>query len=354
MVKKKVDGKDAYSNAGVNISAGNLIARMIKESIARAWPEAGEEIGGFAGGGPIPRGARLVKGSCDGAGTKPILAAIFGWLSGIGQDAAAMSGVDGYVAGIRPAYMLDTVKTGHLVPELHIHVVEGVIAACKLIGCKLIGGETAEMPGLYRRDYYLDVDTTTIGFDDPDLAYVPVKVGQLVYAWPSGNLAANGLSLARKVMLLTGNPSDIRKRLERVWPELGSKRLGEVMLDPTPIWISRIEEQRKQGVKFAGHSHTTGGGLIDNPPRMLPPEFRLTLHRNRWTRPAIFPLIQRRGNVSLHDMEWTFNNGLMMLSIVDPDGASINDPDAICVGEIIPRKGNEHQVKFIGRYKDVI
>ncbi|MFA6322024.1 MAG: AIR synthase related protein [Candidatus Buchananbacteria bacterium] len=344
-----------YAKAGVKISDGNRFAAMVKELVRAAWPDFVQEIGGFAGGGPIPRGCKIVKGCCDGAGTKAILSALVEDFQ-VGQCALAMSAVDAFAAGARPVYALDTFKTGALNPEKHIEVIKSVIRGCQQAGCVLIGGETAEMPGLYRHPWMIDVDTSVIAFPDPKLATVPIKAGHQVFGWASKGPAANGLSLIRPVFGLTERPSLARRRLEKYWPELGCT-LAKAILRPTPIHISNIDYQRQKGVIFSGHAHITGGGLVENIPRILPPDLKVRIRCHAWNRPSLFRLVQKLGNVPFEDMDRTFNQGIMMVSIVDNSGPCLEVIDHPAgtvehIGEVLKRKGNEPQVELVGEYID--
>lgn len=336
-----------YKAAGVDIKAADRFVAMIKERVAKAWPEAAAEIGGFAGGGKIPFNAKRLVASTDGPGTKIILAAMIEDFSGIGQDVVAMSAVDTYVSGQRPTYLLDSLKVAKLNPELHIEIIKSIIKGCKQAGCVLVGGETAEMPDLFRYNWMVDVDTFVIGFSDPELSFIEVKPGQKVWGWPSYGPGSNGFSLLRKVFKLKEAPSKVRKRLERSWPELGGRTLAEVLLKPTPIWILAIEQKRRHGVKFAGHAHITGGGMPGNIPRILPGNCKIIIDRSSWPRPPIFRLTQELGNVPDKDMDRTFNQGIMVVSIVAE--GDIGQPS---IGQVERRQGNEPQVEFIGKYND--
>lgn len=346
-----------YQDAGVDVDAGNSFIEMIATRIAEAWPGGEDQIGGFAGGGPIPEGAIRVEGSADGPGTKILLAALMEMFDGIGQDVAAMTAVDLFMSGCRPTYMIDTFKAEVLHPHFHIKVIESLIRGCKLARCRLIGGETAELPGMFRYPWTIDLDATVIGFPDPDLTYVPVKPGQLVYGWISGGVGANGLSLARRVFRLDEKPSVARKRLQRRWPELGNKTLAEVLLEPTRIWIDEIDRQREGGVKYAGHAHITGGGLVENIPRILPPNLKVLIDRRRWSRPAIFSLIQKLGDVPQNGsggMDQTFNQGIQVVSIVATEGATPSRNDiCVLIGQVHERNDDDDpQVQFINDYDD--
>lgn len=342
-----------YKDAGVDIDAGEFFVQMIRERVRKAWPNAGEEIGGFAGGGPIPAGARRIISSSDGTGTKAILAAAIEMLGGLGQDAAAMSIVDSYVSGARPFYLLDVLDVAKLVPKLHIKIIESIIQGCLLSGCRLIGGETAELPDMFKSDWMVNLNTTVIAFPDPDLAFVPVRPGQLAYGWPSYGPAANGFSLIRKIFRLNDAYEKPSKNLRQAWPELGNITLADAILRPTPIWITQIETQRKRGVKFSGHTHITGGGMPGNIPRILPDNLKVIIQRDKWPRPPIFPLTQREGNVPPDDMDKTFNQGIMVVSIVDQkQGPKIDSQEVFLIGEVTNRKPGEPQVTFHGSYRD--
>lgn len=348
--------KDAYAKAGVNIDKGMQFVEMIKERIAKAWSGEERNIGGFAGIVPVPNGSRSMVASTDGVGTKLILAALMNMLDGIGRDAVAMSAVDSYVAGIKPKYLLDYFATGCLDPEKHIRIIDSLIAGCKDAGCRIIGGETAEMPGFFRHNWFVDLVTFVVGFDDEPksfdvepMEYAPLKAGQKVYGFPSFGPASNGYSLLRKVWGLNTSPSKMRRKLES--RSLLGHPLAEALLEPTPIWIRKIEEQRVRGVKFSGHIHVTGGGLIDNPPRILPDDLKMVIDRNSWNRPPIFYFTQEIGRIPQSDMDRTFNNGIMMISVVSNEGMSMNCPDAVKIGVIEKRKGGEPQAELFGKYK---
>lgn len=344
-----------YVASGVNIDAGNLFAQMVRQRVATAWPDCAGEIGGFAGGGDIPEGAKTFKSSTDGTGTKAILAAMTRKLDGIGQDAVAMSAVDTFMAGHQPAFLLDSLDVAVLEPEFHIQIIDSIISGCVSAGCCLIGGETAELPDMFRHDWMFNLNTMVIGFPDPRLTLCPVKPGQLVYGWESRGPASNGFSLIRRVFGLKDRPSRARKRLERRWSELGGETLADVLLRPTPIYNVRIQnhaDPQLRGVRFCAHAHITGGGMVENIPRILPDDCKVVIDRSKWVRPSIFPLIQRLGNVPNDDMDRTFNQGVMVVSIVAPDGPELSDPNAHLIGEVMAREGDEPQVELTGKFQD--
>ena len=342
-----------YKSAGVDIDAGNTFAGMIKVRVRIAWPDKEREIGGFAGGGPIPVGARVVKGSCDGTGTKAILASLAGRFDGLGQDAVAMAAVDMYVDGNRPLYILDTVSCGRLMPEQHIKIIDSIVSACKLAGCALIGGETAELPGMYKYPWIVDVNVTAIGFPAPELTFEEMTVGDKVIGWLSHGPGSNGYSLLRRVFGLSGRPSRARPKLAKVWKEFGGITLAEALLKPTPIYIPQMEQLRTEfGAAFAGHAHITGGGLVENIPRMLPSHLKVVIQRDRWQRPPVFRVAQELGKIPDDDMDRTFNQGIMVVSVVKNVSGSFDDLPFVQIGVVERRKGNKPQVELVGKYWD--
>ncbi|MBU0612544.1 phosphoribosylformylglycinamidine cyclo-ligase [Patescibacteria group bacterium] len=344
----------AYKDAGVDIDAGNTFAGMVKERIARAWPGTEREIGRFAGQMPIPGESKEFCGSVDGTGTKAIVAALAGNFAGLGQDAVAMGAVDAYVAGFQPTAVMDTLAVGKLDRAAHIKIIDSVIRGCQMAGAHLIGGETAELPGMFRHTWMVNLDVAVIGFPDKRLALEPIATGDVVYGWPSYGLGSNGFSLVRRVFRLDKRPSRARIRLCRIWPELNGALLSDVLLRPTPIWIPWINSAIAEGVKFSGHAHITGGGLVENIPRILPNNLKVVLYRSSWQVDPIFWLIQRLGKVSLEEMERVFNMGLMIVSTVKRTGKRPKIDGAKAIGHVMERTGDEPQVQLMLDYKQTI
>lgn len=349
--KKKKKGL-TYADGGVNINEGNRFAGMIRQEVEKAWPEEEDVIGGFAGTVPIPISQIKLSASTDGPGSKAKIAGYVDMIDNIGVDALAMAIVDTYVAGSLPAYVLDYLSVAKLIPERYIRIIIRFIEACKQVGCRLIGGETAEHSNTFKYNWMFDMAVFSIGFPILGLKMDSVKPGQKIYGWPSGGVAANGFSLVREVFGLNEVPSRVRRRLESEYLWLGNKSLAEVLLQPTPIWINDIEAERKKGVIFSGHAHITGGGLEDNPPRILPIDCKAVIDRGTWQRPPIFSLIQAKGRIDKFEMDRTFNNGLMMISVVSDDGVSITNPNAIEIGIVEKKKDKESQVQLINNYND--
>jgi phosphoribosylformylglycinamidine cyclo-ligase len=341
-----------YKQAGVDISEAEKFVGMVKDRVRLAWPEASNQIGGFSGKAAVPFRTSILAASTDGVGTKLKIASLVDMLDWVGHDGAAMSLVDTYVSGALPRYMLDYLAVGKLESEKHIKIIESLIGACKFCGCRLIGGETAEMPDFFKYDWMVDLATFVIGFPDRTSGFAPLEEGQAVYGWPSRGLASNGFSLVRKVFGLNDAPSKARKKLLKECRDLSYCSLAETLLVPTPIWISPAEDAVSNDTVFSGHAHITGGGLIDNPPRALSDEFMMTIDRGSWERPPIFRLIQEKGRVPDHDMDRTFNNGIIMISIVSEKGEPLNNDYAVKIGEIRRRKKGEPQIMLTGKYAD--
>ncbi len=360
---------DAYANAGVNIDAGMTFADMIKDRIKQVWPEGAKEIGGFAGTGLIPEGAKKIAGSTDGTGTVAILSALINYFPSIGYNAVAMGAVDTFVQGYRPAYLLDSLDVARLNPAKHIQIIDSIIEACKLAGCQLIGGETAELPDMFKYDWMYNLNVAVIGFPDPRLKLIPVEAGHEIYGWLSYGPGSNGFSLLRKVHSLKiiegfnswlrkifqmpGSIYDVKRRLKQGHSDyLGDISLGGALLTPTPIYIKNVYKQIELGVQFSGHAHITGGGLVDNIPRSLPENLKAVIWRNSWRRPGIFRLTQELGGIGSDEMDRVFNNGIIMTSFV-PEGTIIEDPHAVWIGKIKEREDmKKSQIDLHGEYLD--
>lgn len=338
----------SYAEAGVDIDEGDTFVRKIKQRIAIAWPGTEKEIGGFAGAVNVAPIVKREAFSTDGVGTKLILAATVEHFTGVGIDAVAMSVVDNYVAGMRPRYLLDYFATGKLKTQKHIAIVDSVIEACHMAGCKLIGGETAEMPGFFRHDWYIDLVTFSVANDEQPIKFSSIKPGQKVFALPSKGLASNGFSLVRQILGLTGTPSANRRKL--LSKRIFGVPLYQVLLKPTPIWIRTIDEELRGGLKLSGMVHVTGGGLIDNPVRVLPGNVYMSIDRSTWKRPEVFNYLQEVGGISINDMDRTFNNGVMMLCILDEESHDPVSKQFMEVGRIEQTIDDAPSVKLYGRY----
>jgi phosphoribosylformylglycinamidine cyclo-ligase len=305
-----------YKDAGVDIDAG---ARLVEEigPLARstARPEVLSGIGGFAGLCALPAGYKepiLVSGT-DGVGTKLKSALATGRHQTIGIDLVAMSVNDVLVTGAEPLLFLDYYATGRLDVGVARTVIAGIADGCRQAGCALIGGETAEMPGVYHGDDY-DLAGFCVGVVERAEIRTgdALAAGDVLVGLPSTGLHSNGHSLARKVLL-------DRFEYEDAPAELGGATVADELLRPTLIYAAAFAALKRAGVRFLGASHITGGGLIENPPRMLATasggereDLALALDTRTWEVPAVMKLIAATG-VDEHEMRRTFNMGIGMV-----------------------------------------
>lgn len=303
-----------YKDAGVDISAGNKAVKLIKGMCEETFGSSViNELGSFAGMFALPGGMKepvLVSGT-DGVGTKLKIAFMTGKHSTVGQDLVAMCVNDILTHGARPLFFLDYIALGKLEPAKVAQVVRGIADGCKLADCALLGGETAEMPGFYKEDEY-DLAGFAVGVVEREkiINGSKIKAGDAVIGLPSTGLHSNGYSLARKVFFEVA-----RLSIENYLPELGAT-VGEELLKPTKIYagiITRILEK----FPVAGLAHITGGGLIENIPRVLPQGLKVTIKSDSWPVLPVFKFIKSAGGVSEREMYRTFNMGIGMAVIVD-------------------------------------
>ena len=309
---------ESYKNAGVDVTAGYKSVELIKKYVQSTYTDGVmSDIGGFGGlFAPNIKGMKepiLVSGT-DGVGTKLKLAFLLDKHDTIGQDCVAMCANDIICCGATPLFFLDYVALGKNVPEVVATIVKGVTDGCKMAGCALVGGETAEMPGFYPIDEY-DLAGFCVGIVDKEkiINSDTIEVGDKVIGIASSGVHSNGFSLVRKVF-------DVNKEnLNEYREELG-KTLGEALLAPTKIYVKPVLKLLEQ-IKVKGISHVTGGGFYENLPRMLNDKVALNINKNSYEVPAIFKLIQKEGNIPERDMYNTFNMGIGMAIIVPKEDA---------------------------------
>ena len=306
--------KLTYAKAGVSIEAGDALVRRIGP-LARATAVPGllAGVGGFSALFDLKRrGYRhpVLVSSTDGVGTKLKIAFMTGVHDSVGIDLVAMSVNDILTQGAEALFFLDYFVCGKLDVEIAAAVVRGIAAGCRLAGCVLIGGETAEHPGDFPKGEY-DLAGFAVGALEKKRIIDPkaIRPGDLLIGIPSSGLHSNGYSLARKALLEVG-----RMKLGRHVPELG-RTLGEELLEPTRIYTKSLRALFARGA-IKGAAHITGGGIIGNLPRVLPEGRRAWIDRRAWQAPAIFDLIRKIGHISVNEMERTFNNGLGMILVV--------------------------------------
>ena len=305
------DSSLTYKDAGVDVAAGDAFIERIKPLVARAQrPEVLGGLGGFGGLFRLDparyRDPVLVAGT-DGVGTKLRLALDMGRHTGVGVDLVAMCVNDLIVCGAEPLFFLDYIATGRLDAERGAAVVEGIVRGCEAAGCALLGGETAEMPGMYAGDDY-DLAGFAVGVVERDgiIDGSRAAPGDALIGLPSSGVHSNGLSLARRILERAGATLDT---------PLGDSTLGDALLEPTRIYVGAVRALT-EAVEVRALAHITGGGLPGNLPRSLPEGVGARLDRAGWPRPAIFPWLQEQGNVADAEMLRTFNEGLGMVAAV--------------------------------------
>jgi phosphoribosylformylglycinamidine cyclo-ligase len=308
-----------YADAGVSIDAGNALVKMIgplARSTARSGANA--ELGGFgaffdlkAAGYDDP----LLVAANDGVGTKLKLAIETGHHEGVGIDLVAMCANDLVVQGAEPLFFLDYYATGKLDNGVAAAVVASIAEGCRRAGCALIGGETAEMPGMYGAGDY-DLAGFCVGAVDRDkvLTGQAVSPDDIVLGLASSGVHSNGFSLVRRII------ADRHWDLSAPYPNLDQRTLGEVLLEPTKIYVRSLLPLVQQH-RINGLAHITGGGLFENIPRVLPETCHAFIDAGRWDLPVIFALLQEGGSIAPQEMARTFNCGIGMAVIVSPDEA---------------------------------
>ena len=292
----------SYQAAGVDVEAYERMLERVRPLIsATQGPEVVSGVGPFAGLYEVPGGGRLAA-SADSVGTKVKVAIACGRHRGIGQDIVNHCVNDVATAGARPLFFLDYFASGRLDEAVFSEVVSGLTEACRANGCALLGGETAEMPGVYEPGAY-DVVGFVIGHVDPSVTRQAVRAGDLLIGLPASGLHTNGFSLARRVF--------DHVPMDHVFPELG-RPLGQVLLEPHRSYLRDLHT-----LPWKAAAHITGGGLLGNVQRALPEGLAAELDRSAWSVPPVFELIARRGRIADDEMLSTFNMGLGMVLVTD-------------------------------------
>ncbi|MBD0383328.1 phosphoribosylformylglycinamidine cyclo-ligase [Paenibacillus sedimenti] len=341
---------DAYKKAGVDIAAGNEAVERMKKHVKRTFrPEVLTDLGGFGGLFGLNKDKYeepvLVSGT-DGVGTKLKIAFAMDKHDTIGIDAVAMCVNDIIVQGAEPLFFLDYLACDRVVPEKIEAIVKGIADGCAESGCALIGGETAEMPGMYASGEY-DIAGFTVGIVDKKkiIDGTTICPGDVVLGLASSGVHSNGFSLVRKLLL-----EDKGYTLQGHVEELGDK-LGNVLLEPTRLYVKPVLGMLEE-VSIKGMAHITGGGFIENIPRVLPDGVNVEIQYGSWPILPIFELMQREGGISNNDMFRTFNMGIGMVIIVGADDAEKAIAAAEKQGEKVYRLGvvteGERVVTFQG------
>jgi phosphoribosylformylglycinamidine cyclo-ligase len=339
-----VEGRATYAAAGVDIGAGERAVELMRTKVAKATrPEVVGDLGGFAGLFALDTDKYrrpLLASSTDGVGTKLAVAQAMDKHDTVGIDLVAMVVDDLVVCGAEPLFLLDYIACGKVVPERMAEIVGGIAEGCAQARCALIGGETAEHPGIMDDDAY-DLAATGVGVVEADAVLGSDRVadGDLIVAMGSSGLHSNGFALVRHALLGAG-----RMRLDRYVDELEST-LGECLLTPTRIYarqcLALVEE-----VEVHAFAHITGGGLASNIARVVPDGLDAELDRGTWAVPTVFRFIAERGGVHDDEMERTFNNGVGMVAFVPPSDedralAALNrhGVHAWVAGRVVPGSG---------------
>ena len=329
--------RSAYAQAGVDIEAGQKATHLMKTAVQATYNTAVlAGLGSFGGLYDLSAvrqemSAPILVASTDGVGTKTRVAARLNQWGSIGHDIVNHCINDILVQGARPLFFLDYVASSQLDPEQIATIVRGIATACQAANCALLGGETAEMPGVYQ-EHEVDLVGTIIGVVDRQhlIDGSRIEVGDVILGLPSSGLHTNGYTLARAALA------------EESWlephPELGEP-LGKLLLTPHRSYLPQIQRLQEMEIDIHGLAHITGGGIVDNLPRVLPAGTAAHIDRTTWTPPPLFELIQRRGNVSDSEMFRVFNMGLGMLLVISPTQLSlvqkILGDDVLPVGQIV-------------------
>ena len=339
----------SYRDAGVDIAAGDQLVENIKPYAKRTLrPEVLSGIGGFGGLVEISKKYRepvLVSGT-DGVGTKLKLAFALNRHDTVGIDLVAMSVNDILVQGAEPLFFLDYYSCGKLNVAAATEVIKGIAVGCEQAGCALIGGETAEMPGMYPDGEY-DLAGFAVGVVEKSsiITGADIQVGDVVLGLASNGAHSNGYSLVRRILERSG--TNINAKFD------GERTLADCVMAPTRIYVKPLLALM-QTIKIKGMAHITGGGLLENVPRVLPLDMTAILDGKSWHTPKLFDWLRQQGNVAHQEMYRTFNCGIGMVVIVskvDADAAlsQLNDAgeQTAVIGEIRARQSGEHQTQVL-------
>lgn len=333
-----------YKEAGVNIAAGNALVQTIKPKVTKTFST--HVLSGIGGFGALYDLKTIMTDyehpvmvqSIDGVGTKTILAKMTNNYRHLGQDLLSATSNDILVCGAKTLTILDYIANDQLLPAIADQIVSSLCDACVEEGVSLVGGETAEMPDTYRPGEHDLVGVVTgIVEKTKIITGQHITPGDTVYGLASSGLHTNGYSLARKSLLAHGK-LDLDYYLKDY-----RLSLGEVLLAPHLNYAKPIHHLLDSGINMKGLSHITGGGLLENIPRILPANTAVTLHEGRWPVPPIFNLIQYMGDIDSHEMYRTFNMGVGMVMIsdaaktdIDAALADAGHPQSLCLGEVVP------------------
>jgi phosphoribosylformylglycinamidine cyclo-ligase len=344
----------SYASAGVDIDAGDRAVELFKPLAKKATrPEVRGGLGGFAGMFALRGGYRepVLASSTDGVGTKLVIAQAMDKHDTVGLDLVAMVVDDLVVCGAEPLFLQDYIAVGRTVPERVAEIVSGIADGCVMAGCALLGGETAEHPGVIPPDHY-DVSATGVGVVEADDVLGPerVKPGDVIIAMSSTGLHSNGYSLARKV-LLEIDRMDLNGHVE----EFG-RTLGEELLEPTRIYAKDCLALAAE-TQVRVFCHVTGGGLAGNLERVVPNGLIAEMDRGTWTPAPVFAMIAQRGRIERSEMDTTFNMGIGMVAVVAPEDTdralailTARHLDCWTLGVVKKGKKGEPRTQLVGQH----
>jgi phosphoribosylformylglycinamidine cyclo-ligase len=344
----------SYASAGVDIDAGDRAVELFKPLAKKATrPEVRGGLGGFAGMFALRGGYRepVLASSTDGVGTKLVIAQAMDKHDTVGLDLVAMVVDDLVVCGAEPLFLQDYIAVGRTVPERVAEIVSGIADGCVMAGCALLGGETAEHPGVMPPDHY-DVSATGVGVVEADDVLGPerVKPGDVIIAMSSTGLHSNGYSLARKV-LLEIDRMDLNGHVE----EFG-RTLGEELLEPTRIYAKDCLALAAE-TQVRVFCHVTGGGLAGNLERVVPNGLIAEMDRGTWTPAPVFAMIAQRGRIERSEMDKTFNMGIGMVAVVAPEDTdralailTARHLDCWTLGVVKKGKKGEPRTQLVGQH----
>ena len=342
------EDQSAYARAGVDIDAGRRLAARIKElSRSTARPEVLAGVGPFASLFRLAGyGDPVLVASADGVGTKLNIAAALGRYDSVGVDLVNHCVNDILTTGAEPLFFLDYLAGSDLTEEQKLAIVSGMAAACRDAGCALIGGETADMPDLYGPGAF-DLVGFIVGVVERDqiIDGSRIAVGDVLLGLASSGLHTNGYSLVRRIFNIGrgGDPEAERAALYRTYPDLGVT-LGEALLVPHRCYYREVKPLLPH---LKGIAHITGGGLIDNVPRVIPDGLAARFDKKRWRAPPLFTLIQREGKIGEEEMYRVFNMGLGLVLVSDPaavDAVKSLLPEVMIVGQVVPQTGPDRVI----------
>jgi phosphoribosylformylglycinamidine cyclo-ligase len=350
-----------YAGVGINLKQRRATVERYRDVTKRATrPEVLSGVGPFGGLFALGNKYRdpVLVSSTDGVGTKVKIAALMNRYEGLGHDLVNQSVNDALTCGAEPLFFLDYIANADLTPDQKVALVKGIADACEAAGCALLGGETSDMPDIYRSgDFDMAGFVVSVVERDEIIDGSAIVEGDLLFGLPSNGLHTNGYSLARPALGIAIGAKDSaeeRARLERVEPEL-RESLADALLRPHTSYVTAMKPALRQSSGQAlrlvkGMSHNTGGGFEENLPRMLPDGLGARMQKESWPVPPIFPFIQRSGGIEDAEMYRVFNMGLGFVFAVSPDAARRVQslvPGALRVGEVIAMAAGQDPVELV-------